>query len=462
MITKRRFKDSLHGSISVSELENNIIDHPLFQRLRRIKQTAFLSAVFPCANHTRFEHSLGTMHMAKKAWDKIKENQSRILNSSQKKEQPSELKATTTLLKSDTDYLYTVLRLTALLHDVGHPPLSHTGEHLLQTKEKFLQYDHKIPKYLRKYLESPSGKISHEVYSVLLCAKIIEDINISYNKEILTQDIASVLLPGLDSHPDSPIKSSKTLISDLVCGDIGVDRMDYLLRDSKQCGVYYGIFDWEKILDSMLFYLNPDDNCYHLGLKSSAIPAFEDYLRARQSMYVQVYFHRTSGACEAMLRYISRNKPNLQLPIDCISYSKIDDNNIYNYLDKFFEKNDPLKPILKELFLDRKLWKQIYENTDDKNFDKKNKEINELLQKMNIDFSAIENLNYLSNSYRSLVENPLRVVKKDSKQTHQVYFINDFTDFYKKKTLKKLYRIYTNQATFHTQKKNLLQLNSSL
>ena len=137
MITKRRFKDSLHGSISVSDLENKIIDHPLFQRLRRIKQTAFLSAVFPCANHTRFEHSLGTMHMAKKAWDKIKENQIRILNSSQKKDQPAEITATIKLLKSNTDYLYTVLRLAALLHDVGHPPLSHTGEHLYKAKKNF-------------------------------------------------------------------------------------------------------------------------------------------------------------------------------------------------------------------------------------------------------------------------------------------------------------------------------------
>ena len=179
--------------------------------------------------------------------------------------------------------------------------------------------------------------------------------------------------------------------------DIGVDRMDYLLRDSKQCGVYYGIFDWEKILDSMTFYLNPEDNCYHLSLKSSAIPAFEDYLRARQSMYIQVYFHRTSGACEAMLRYIVSNKKNLHLPIDCDTYSTIDDNNIYSYLNDFFKKIDPVLHTLKELFLDRKLWKQIYENNNDKNFDKKNQEINKILERMKINFSEIKNLNYLSN-----------------------------------------------------------------
>ena len=172
MITKRRFKDSLHGSISVSELENQVIDHPLFQRLRRIKQTAFLTTVFPCANHTRFEHSLGTMHLAKKAWDKIKENQLRILTSSQSKKQSTQLKETEKILKSDTNYLYTVLRLSALLHDVGHPPLSHSGEHLLENKENFLKHNHIIPNYLRNYLESPQVKISHEVYSVLLSNKI--------------------------------------------------------------------------------------------------------------------------------------------------------------------------------------------------------------------------------------------------------------------------------------------------
>ena len=73
----RRVRGNLHGSIDVSTLEDKVIAHPIFQRLRRIKQTAFLSFVFPGASHTRFEHSLGTMHLAGKAWMKIWENQKR-------------------------------------------------------------------------------------------------------------------------------------------------------------------------------------------------------------------------------------------------------------------------------------------------------------------------------------------------------------------------------------------------
>ena len=74
----RRIRDNVHGSVDLSDLEDAVIAHPIFQRLRRVKQTAFLGLVFPGASHTRFEHSLGVMHQAGRAWAKLKDNQFRI------------------------------------------------------------------------------------------------------------------------------------------------------------------------------------------------------------------------------------------------------------------------------------------------------------------------------------------------------------------------------------------------
>ena len=74
----RRIRDNLHGSIDISELEDAVLSHPYLQRLRRIKQLAFLHYVFPCATHTRFEHSLGVMHLAGVSWSKLYTNQKRL------------------------------------------------------------------------------------------------------------------------------------------------------------------------------------------------------------------------------------------------------------------------------------------------------------------------------------------------------------------------------------------------
>ncbi|GAV23385.1 HD domain-containing protein [Carboxydothermus pertinax] len=117
-------RDPIHGFIKIDEWEREIINHPIFQRLRRIKQLAWTDMVYPGAMHTRFEHSLGVMHTATKMFKSIVEKDSLFLK--------NELKYNNAGIERDL----AVLRIACLLHDVGHPPFSHAGEDLMPTNPK--------------------------------------------------------------------------------------------------------------------------------------------------------------------------------------------------------------------------------------------------------------------------------------------------------------------------------------
>src|SRR5690606_17629086 len=103
--------------------------------------------------------------------------------------------------------------------------------------------------------------------------------------------------------PDSELvtRHAYELCHELISGELDLDRMDYLLRDSRECGVVYGIFDAGRILDSLCVYFDPRDEKLHVAISLSGLAAFEDYLRARHSMYLQLYFHKSSVAAEAMM-----------------------------------------------------------------------------------------------------------------------------------------------------------------
>ncbi|MCL1873615.1 MAG: HD domain-containing protein [Clostridiales bacterium] len=127
---KKWVRDVVYGFIGLDEQECAIVNHPSFQRLRRIKQLALTGMVYPGANHTRFEHSLGVMQMASDMYTNIVEGNQHLIESR---------------LKIDKDGILRfekIVRLAALLHDVGHPPFSHSGEDLLPEKEDGSRYRH--------------------------------------------------------------------------------------------------------------------------------------------------------------------------------------------------------------------------------------------------------------------------------------------------------------------------------
>lgn len=391
-----KVRDPLHDTIFFTLLEKRVIDSREFQRLRRIQQTAFIECVFPGATHTRFVHSLGVMHMAGVLLNSLISNQQRILDALndsltllpltiQKSHSITEahhgsLSATRDALvwlkRPETAQ---ILRLAALLHDVGHGPFSHSLERFmptwreLETALKSLQlpdyllnaFRKKIEKRKNKSLHAMDSRVRHEIYTLMIVARIFAD-----KDELLTssvgQDVCAVL--DLDVCPDgnSLLQASglQTLLHEVVSGEIDVDRMDYLLRDSRECGVVYGLFDAGRILDSACFYKDVASSEFHLAIRRSGVAAFEDYLRARWSMYQQVYFHKTATACEAMLEAAHKALGRFSLPLELDEFLKLDDSSLFYFAQRHAkEGNERGIELLQDLILGRRLWKRVYEES---------------------------------------------------------------------------------------------------
>lgn len=219
-------RDSLHGNLQLNEFEVKLIDTPQIQRLRRIKQLGFTYLVYPGANHTRFEHSIGTMYLASRLAYGLK------LSDEQRQ----------------------ILRVCALLHDAGHGPFSHVSEAVL--------------------------KESHEELT---------------SKLIMESELSTILSEKYDPEEIIRIISGEGSLGQIISGDLDVDRMDYLLRDSYYTGVAYGVIDVERLIHNMKL----EDN---LILKSKGVQAAESMLLARYFMYPSVYQHHTTRIINSMFR----------------------------------------------------------------------------------------------------------------------------------------------------------------
>ena len=321
MIRKNKlFNDPIYGFISIeTELILQLINHPYFQRLRRISQMGLSSLVYPGANHTRFEHALGSMHVMQKVIDVL------ILKGI--KINPKEREA---------------MQIAALLHDIGHGPFSHATEKTLLKG------------------------IHHETISL----KIIRLLNKSFDGKL---DLAEQIFIG--NHP-------RKFMHELISGQIDVDRLDYLKRDSFYTGVTEGNINTDRIVATM----NVRDE--NLVFELKGIYSLEKFLLARRLMYWQVYLHKTSLAAEMiLLKIIQRfqsltkqqkgklNKNNMLFPFlkmnpsetikdkVLIHYLSMDDSDIIQLLKSLENHNDSVLSQLSSQLLNRNLPKiRIREN----------------------------------------------------------------------------------------------------
>lgn len=228
------------------------MDTAVFQRLRGIRQLAMAHLVYPGAFHTRFDHSLGTMHVASRICDRLME-----------------------FHKIDEDGRR-IVRVAALLHDIGHGPFSHVTEYLLDR-----HYDRKALGEL-----GSRGKI-HESLTV----QIIDE-NPEIASILPTEERQAVLgLLGESKRRDFK--------RDIISSSLDADKMDYLLRDSYFAGVRYGWFDLEKIIDACRVAEAGGES--YLALHHEGIYAFEQLAMAKYHMGQQVYFHRVRAITDAML-----------------------------------------------------------------------------------------------------------------------------------------------------------------
>lgn len=238
-------RDPIHSFIEFDDREERLINSRAFQRLRRIRQLAMSMLAYPGAHHTRFEHSLGAMHIAGRLADRLGLS-------------PEEARQ---------------VRLAALLHDVGHGPYSHVSEHLFE-------------QFAPSELTPHDGRF-HERITLDLLRNDPQLERIAGREEL---DAAAAILEH--RHP-------RKLLSFIVSGPMDADKLDYLLRDSHFAGVQYGIFDLARIIsEARAFEVEGDEV---LGISEKGVWAAEQLLFAKYHMFKQVYCHKLRAVTDAML-----------------------------------------------------------------------------------------------------------------------------------------------------------------
>ena len=244
MAFRKIINDPVYGFITIDdELISQVIAHPYFQRLRRINQMALASLVYPGAVHTRLHHALGAYHLMGIALSELKNKGVEI---TAEEEQAA--------------------KIVILLHDIGHGPFSHALEHVL--------------------VES----MHHEDLSLL----IIEELNKEFNGQLNL---------ALEIFTD---RYHKKFLYQLVSGQLDVDRMDYLNRDSFFTGVNEGVIGYDRILKMLTVHDG------ELMVEEKSIFSIEKFLVARRLMYAQVYLHKTVLCAEQMLKRIIKRAKHIK------------------------------------------------------------------------------------------------------------------------------------------------------
>jgi len=206
------------------------------------------------------------------------------------------------------------LRLAALLHDVGHGPLSHLFAPFAPPAGAFLDMvaaDRRTRHLAGSLTRCLAGKerVPHEIVSCYVAAVIMSDLgmpeeDIGVVCSLISRDTVTRISQASGDEAYIP-----PLLTDMLTGAaVGCDRMDYLLRDSLFCGVACGTHDLNRLLKSLLPYLELEGRCLRLGLKESGLFAVENFLQARYQMLVQICGHKTHRACQAMLDRLSSSQ----------------------------------------------------------------------------------------------------------------------------------------------------------
>ena len=318
-VRDRLVMDPVHGGITLYAHEIAVIDHPLFQRLRHICQNDILNLVFPGATHSRFLHSIGTLHVGGRMLQSLVEHALRRWRQGGGTLSPSHLEALTGLQQR--------MRLACLLHDCGHSSFSHQFSRaasiraLLDTPGRF----HLLwaERDWQDYYASPPERLEHEHYSVRLALEMLEQpgwpVLQAMKADVLSlmdttacrpsacfRDYARELWPILTgSHLAVPQDAAERLLQTLkglVSGEVDADRADYMLRDSFHSSVTLGSFNLDHLLKNLHIGYDKDEDWLGLAVTGKGLGALEDFVYSRYQMYRKVYAHKTSIGFDWLLR----------------------------------------------------------------------------------------------------------------------------------------------------------------
>jgi HD superfamily phosphohydrolase len=303
-------RDPIHGTIPLSSGETAVVDSNEFQRLRAIKQLGFADISFPGATHTRFIHSLGVCHLAGEVFDHV-------------------FKVFPFSNNGVRNRLRQVFRLGALLHDIGHGPLSHTTEEVMPALK-----DLGIKIYENR-ADIKTARATHEDYTIkyLLDSPLTEVIKSNF-LDLSPIHIACLIDKTISAPDDFFLDKGmdfRPLFSTLVSGELDCDRMDYLERDSYYTGTNYGKFDRDWMISNLLPY--QVDNKFYLAINRRALYTFDDFLISRHHIHLMVYFHHKCIIYEEMLnRYLTSEDCTFKLPASISEYTKYNDFKLYEHL----------------------------------------------------------------------------------------------------------------------------------
>ena len=238
-------RDPLWNNIRLDPLAFELIDTPAFQRLRYVRQLGLAFLVYPGATHSRFEHALGTYHLARRTLALFEEQDefARVARDE-----------------------CVLVRVAALLHDVGHYPFSHALEEI--------------------------GAMNHEeVARPLICEGEVAEIL----RRELGANAPQRIVALIRGQSDSPLQG-------LISGSIDLDKLDYLRRDAFMCGVSYGEIDVDRLINALTILRDPNTGEPEVGMFEKGLSALEGLLFAKYQMYRNVYWHHAVRSATAMYK----------------------------------------------------------------------------------------------------------------------------------------------------------------
>lgn len=428
-------RDPVHGSIHILTEEISIVRDEFFQRLRNIKQLGFSEYVFPGATHTRFIHSIGVMNIANSAFDRLFKGR---------------------LANKDIMRLKETFKLACLLHDVGHAPLSHSTETVMPNLSEL-----NIPKqFLSKKDQTQDRQATHEDYTIKSIvdssfAKSFSGVEHTFGLERKyiadlitghTSDVSYFTVEGINYFP---------ILSQLVSSELDCDRMDYLLRDSYFCGVSYGSYDLDWLLDNLEVCI--ENNNAYLGINERAVVTFDDFLLSRYHMFIMVYFHYRAVCLEQLLYKYFKNSPKeYSIPASIEDYIEHDDQHLMKFLKRSKSK-------YAEAVIKNQVPQKIFESfNEDQEF--KLGQLEAYLISQNIEYIRSSSSGRLSKYYvdeSSVSKYPMKVVRKlfgsDQKITFNINEATDlFTKFSKAHAVNRLHCEFESLSS--AQKKSILDL----
>lgn len=265
MSNQQEIRDPIHNFIRLEPGEVSVLDSAPFQRLRHIHQLALTYLLYPGATHRRFEHSLGVMELASRVYDVVTAPDN-IHHDSVRKIVPKNF---------DLEYWRRTLRMAALCHDLGHLPFSHAAESELLPAD----WNHE-----RLTLELIRSEEMEQIWRRI---------------KVNSEDVAKLAV-GPKHSKEGRFSDWEAILSEIIVGDaFGVDRMDYLLRDSHHVGVAYGRFDQYRLIDTLRILPKVDRSSEEepgsqepaLGIEEGGLHSAEALLLARYFMFTQVYCH---------------------------------------------------------------------------------------------------------------------------------------------------------------------------